>query len=131
MTKEELKQLTYIDKDIDRLRERIEQLESEVEKVTQRLRVAPAATSQDDYLKEILIDLKDKMTAKIQDMAAQKMIIEDYLLGIDDSLLRMILSYRYVDMLSWYDVALKVGGGNTTESVRKISDRYFEKEKDR
>lgn len=45
----------------------------------------------------------------------------------DDPLMRMILKYRYLYGLSWTAVAMRVGGGNTAESVKKRAYRYLQK----
>ena len=54
--------------------------------------------------------------------------IIQYIAGIDDSLLRMIITLRHVDMMKWRDIAQKLGGGNTEDGIRKIYMRYLEKE---
>lgn len=51
-----------------------------------------------------------------------------YIAGIDDSLTRMIITHRHVDMMKWRDIAQKIGGGNTEDGIRKIYMRYLEKD---
>ena len=53
--------------------------------------------------------------------------IEAYIFGIEDSHMRRIASFRVIDGLSWSQVAVKIGGGNTDESVKKAFYRYLEK----
>lgn len=54
--------------------------------------------------------------------------IETFLCGIDNSRIRRIINYKYIDGLSWYDVADKIGRTATSESVRKELERFLEKE---
>ena len=54
----------------------------------------------------------------------RKEIIE-YICGIDDSLVRQIVKYRCVNLMTWNDIAGCIGGGNTADSVRKIYERYL------
>lgn len=51
--------------------------------------------------------------------------VEEFIATINDSHIRRIVSFRVVDGLSWNKVALKMGGGNTEDSVRKAFDRYI------
>lgn len=50
--------------------------------------------------------------------------VESFISSINDSHIRRIVSLRVVDGLSWNKVALKMGGGNTEDSVRKAFDRF-------
>lgn len=45
--------------------------------------------------------------------------------GIDDAYIRLIFTLRFVDCLSWEDVALGVGAASTVESVKKACYRYI------
>ena len=51
--------------------------------------------------------------------------LQRFIALIDDSLIRQILTVRYVDGKNWNQVALQVGGGNTADSVRKAADRFL------
>ena len=53
--------------------------------------------------------------------------VEKFLNSIDDSLIRQVANYRYVDGLSWNEVADRIGGYNTEGSVKMMFKRYFEK----
>lgn len=53
--------------------------------------------------------------------------IETFLSGIDNSRIRRIINYKYIDGLSWYEVADKIGRTATSESVRKELERFLEK----
>lgn len=53
---------------------------------------------------------------------------EDYIEAIEDKVVQMILRYRYLDGLTWNEVAVALGGDNTEDSVRKRADRHFKKE---
>ena len=50
-----------------------------------------------------------------------------YIDGVEDSLTRQILTLRYVNGLSWQQVANSVGGANTEYSVKHICYRYLAK----
>ncbi|MCI8387041.1 MAG: hypothetical protein HFE63_01065 [Clostridiales bacterium] len=47
--------------------------------------------------------------------------------SVDDSFMRQVLTYRFVDGLTWYQVAMSVGGGNSADSIRKACVRFLAK----
>lgn len=51
---------------------------------------------------------------------------EEYINNITDSRIRRIFRYRYVDNLSWIQVAHRMGGKHTPDSCRKTHDRFIE-----
>lgn len=60
------------------------------------------------------------------DRATQELAeIEEWIATVDDPHIRDIIRYRYIDGFSWQQVARKVGGGNTGDSVRKAHARYL------
>lgn len=52
---------------------------------------------------------------------------EEYINGIEDSRMRRIVRYRFLDGLSWNEVADRLGGNNTEGSVKMAFGRFFEK----
>lgn len=52
----------------------------------------------------------------------------DFIESIDDSHMRMIITYRVIENYSWNKVADHMGGGNTEDSVKKAFYRFMEKE---
>lgn len=51
--------------------------------------------------------------------------IERFISSISDSFVRRIVMLRVVDGLTWNEIADKIGGGNTENSVKKIYQRYL------
>lgn len=52
---------------------------------------------------------------------------ELYIESIEDSRIRRIFRYRYLDDMSWTRVAMMMGGEYTADSCRMAHDRFFEK----
>lgn len=50
-----------------------------------------------------------------------------YLDGVDDRQMRQILTLRYLDGLTWWEVADRIGGGNTADGVRMAHVRYLQR----
>lgn len=69
-------------------------------------------------------------SAKVLESRKNKII--SFIKNIDDELIKEIFIYRYITergIRSWRSVAIKVGGGNSADGVRKLHDRYLEKMK--
>lgn len=49
----------------------------------------------------------------------------DFIESIDDSHMRMIITYRIIENYSWGQVADAMGGGNTEDSVKKAFYRFM------
>lgn len=49
----------------------------------------------------------------------------DFIESIDDSHMRMIITYRIIENYSWWQVADAMGGGNTEDSVKKAFYRFM------
>ena len=51
-----------------------------------------------------------------------------YIATVDDSLMRQILTLRFVEGMSWRKVARSIGGGNTEDSVKQACSRFLRKD---
>ena len=56
---------------------------------------------------------------------AELAYLRGYIARIDEALTRRIFELRYIDGLSWAQVAKRVGGGNSAEAVRQRHNRYL------
>ena len=132
MTLKELSQLYYLNREIERDQERLEQLRASVS--------APGAPNYDGmpkspsfenrlerYIAEI-VDLEAIIQAKITQCLHERNRLERYIAEIPDSLTRQIFQLRFIKGLTWTQIAFNVGGGNTEEGVRKRVYRYLEQE---
>ena len=54
---------------------------------------------------------------------------QKYIDGIEDSRIRRIFRYRYLDQMTWIQVAMKMGKHHTAESCRNAAERYLGKRK--
>lgn len=128
MTKKELSRYYYLEKEIKRDREEIEQLNAKLTHITQVLSDMPKGSPQRDRIDEIIDDLAERdnlLHKKIAQAEKERNRILEYINRIDDSLIRLIIQYRYINLLTWAKVAYFVGGNNTPDGVRMMSDRYI------
>lgn len=52
--------------------------------------------------------------------------VEEYIGQIEDSRMRRMITYRYLDNLTWVQVAYRMGKHHTEESCRKAVERFLQ-----
>lgn len=57
--------------------------------------------------------------------------IYEYMRDLNDSMMRQIIKYRCIELMTWSEVAVKIGGGNTADSVRMAYNRHVERQETR
>lgn len=112
MTKQELSQLYYLNREIEQLKNRIAELECIAISSTSRITGMPHATEISDkvgrYAAEIT-DLKELLDLNLKKCFYELNRLNRYIASIPDSEIRMIISLRYINGLSWQQVAFSIG----------------------
>lgn len=133
MTRKQLSQIFYLEKEQKMWEEKLREIEAESLIKGQVLSGMPFANTNEtsdkvmEYAirKQTIIGIIDDIKIKI---AKQKEEIYSYIVLIEDSLLRQIVTYRCVSCMTWEQVAMQIGGGNTSDSVRKTYERSIPKQ---
>ena len=129
MTKKELSQLYWLNREIEEQQRRLEELENLATSCTSHITGMPRSQGVTDrlgkYVAEI-VDLKALIDLNIRKCFYELNRLNRYIAGVEDSQMRMILSLRYVNGLNWTQIALSIGG-NTPDSIRKSHDRFLAK----
>lgn len=76
--------------------------------------------------KLLLLNTQATLNKLSVDIQAERCRIEEFIAHIPDSHIRRILNYRLVKGMQWEDIAIRMGGGNTADSVRMAYKRYIE-----
>lgn len=79
--------------------------------------------------RSLLRRYKKKLELCDQELLEKTTEAEEYISSIEDSRIRRIMRYRYIDNLTWQQVANRMGKHFTAESCRKMHDRYLLEEK--
>ena len=130
MTKEQLEQYTSI-------KEEIKELEAELDK--RKSPVSDIVTgSMEDYpytqhsvtvrglsSNTYLLDLK--LAYKKKELELQRLEIENFLDSVQDSKIRRIIRLKYIKGKTWPQIARKMDKHISGDSVRKIVERFLEK----
>ena len=133
MTKKELSQLYYLNREIELDLRRLQELESMVSGPrAQNLTGMPHAPGYGDAMRlaDEIVDLKAIIAAKQLQCIHERNRLERYIADINDSLTRQVFTLRFINGLTWFQVAMSIGGGNTAEGVRKTCDRYLQHNED-
>lgn len=129
MTVKELSQLYHLNREIEMDQQRLSELEAVVSSPSStNMDGMPRAPGYGDSLARAvaeIVDLKAIIAAKQQQCIYERNRLERYISDIPDSLTRMIFTYRFVNGLSWWQVAYSIGGNNTGDSVRMRVKRYL------
>lgn len=156
ISKHILNQYTDLQQEIVETKEKIKNLENQIEKLEKRIAEIEAGEIVKDkvrgglggiqsftiegiptkeyqkkkmelYIKKELIENR-KNTLKTLELEILRQLseIEEFIKSLSDSYLRQIVTLRVIKGLTWLEVAEKVGGGNTEDSVRMMYNRCFE-----
>jgi len=130
MTLSELSQLYDLKREIEMDQRRLRELEMLVRQGNCARPEMPGgadmANKAEYYASEIL-DLRGIIDAKHQQCLYERNRLERFVAAIDDSLLRQMFTYRFINGLSWRQVAACIGGGNTEDGCRMAVKRFLRK----
>ncbi len=136
MDKEQLKQIRYLKNEIEVLKKQIEDLDytytkdsvkgsdNEFPYIERRFTIS--GYDYDTYYNK-LNRLERKLNRKIEGLIDLVEETYEYIDSIEDSLIRQIITLKYVNGLTWEQVAASIGGNNTADSVRMMCNRFLDK----
>ena len=130
MTKKELKQVYYIDREIKMWQRKLDELNNKSPVGTPELTGMPRGAGSQNKIEDEAIEKAEMSTiiaGLLVKLQRQKREIMEYITSIEDSFIRQIMICRYVNLMSWTRIAMEIGGGNTPDSVRMAHDRFLRK----
>lgn len=127
MNKKELSQLYSLNKEIEQEKKRLADLEVAEAGIAVDIKGIPyiGIVSDKTVIAKEIADCKAVIDAKVKASIAEYNRLNRYIASIDNSSMRQVLTLRFVDGLSWNQVACGIGGGNTADSVRKACERFL------
>lgn len=127
LTKDELKQIYYINKEIQMWQRELEKIRSQGLVKSPTISDMPKGGQKfdiSDYVSAIA-DYEAVIRGLLAKVQIQRKKIIEYIEGVDDSLMKQIIFYRCVSCMTWQEVADAVGGNNTENSVKKAYSRFL------
>lgn len=141
MEKNVLKQYISLKKEIEDINIRIQKLQAKLKAINEMGNVKDAVkggagglqtfhvegfpVAEEDETKYLLqknIRILEERKAKAAELVVE---VESYINTIDDSRMRRMITYRYIDNMPWLKVAKKMGREYTEESCRKQIERFL------
>ena len=130
MTVKELYKLRGLRDKIRDLEERIEVIRSKAEKMTSVITGLPGGGEKADYKIKLLELCADYESAGKESIFEEQRLLK-YIESINDIQLQNIIRLRFIDSLTWNEVADKIGGNNTDYTVKKRLYRHLRRENGR
>jgi len=134
MTVNELSQLYYLNEEIKKNKRKLQELRSRRGLHSQVIDDMPHGDgprrSRDEELTAEILDLEEVIKARLVLAQKERVRLERYISGIQDSLTRQIFEARFAELMTWSEVARDIGGPCTADSVKKICYRYLKREKE-
>lgn len=141
MEKRVLKQYISLKKEIEDINIRIHRLQAKLQRINEEGNVKDAVKGGDGglqtfhvegfpvaeedetkYLLQKNIRILEERKAKAAELVIK---VEAYINTINDSRMRRMITYRYIEDMSWLKVSQKMGRGYTEESCRKQIERFL------
>lgn len=130
MTLNELYSIPHLQKEIADYKDKIREMEELAESMTAKLSGMPHASGVRDKVGECataIAQYKTFLETAVAEKVAREMEITKYVEGVEDAELRRIMYLRFVEQKTWQQVADRIGGNNTEDSVRKRCHRFVAK----
>ncbi|MFT8347698.1 DUF1492 domain-containing protein [Clostridium saccharoperbutylacetonicum] len=134
--KEKLRQLRFINTEIATIEEQINKLNlpsmMSADKVKGSSPCFPY-TAMSFYIEGVDLEeynsktkrLKNRLIKKKNELLELQEELQNFIDRIEDSLTRQVITLRFINCLSWDEVADRIGTSSSADSVRKISERFL------
>lgn len=130
MTKQELEQIYYLNRELKVWEDELSRLRAKslVQSPVGSGSHGSAVADKVAQRGERVVELENRIKAKRDEIAELSARAEIYITTISDSLIRQILFYRCVKLYGWRKVAYMCGGRNSEDSIKKIYQRFFKRQ---
>ena len=128
MTVKELQQLFYLEKIIQHEKDRLDELRASVDLQSPGLSDMPKAPGARDKLGDTvpkIVDQEKEIEKNIRIYSETREMLLQYINDVPFIRIRLIMTLRFVDKMTWQEVADAIGGKETEYTVRKAVYRYL------
>ena len=129
MTRQELESVYCLKNELRMWQERLAELQADIALSPKVLDGMPFqhtnTTSNPTEMKAIrLAEMSKIIDGKISEIQITIAEIEEYVMSLDDSVIRQIIEYRCVKCMHWSNIAIKLGTMYTEDNVRQMYHRF-------
>ncbi len=129
MTIRDFSKLIYLKKEIAAHQRQLDELEQSLE-LRQALFLGLREFSLgavDDAMRDEMEQCRQLLETSMKKSLAEYKRLVVFISEIDDSLIRQVVFFRFIQGLTWTQTAAEVGGGNNADSIRMMVKRYLAK----
>ena len=129
MTRDELEQIYYLNRELRVLERELERIcgQSLIQSPLPNASHGSGVSDKVGSLAQKRVDLEQLIRDKKAEIQHQRDKALEYIYNIPNSLTRQVVYYRCVSLFSWKRVAYEVGGNNTPDGVRMLYNRFMDK----
>lgn len=144
VSKEILIQYSDLQEEIKEIHKRIEQTERQIERIEIEKTVCDKVRGGEGGLQPFKIEgfpypeysrkktllYSRKVTLTNLEMELLEILnqVEEFIASVNDSRMRRIINLRFIENLTWQQVASRIGGGNTENGIKSAFHRFMEKD---
>ena len=129
MTKEDLENLSALNRELERDMERLRELQAAASGRTSSISGLPHIGVLQDRI-GLYLGIIDERKRIIMDRVLESILeyakLNELVNSIDDPLIRQAVLRHYAEGLTWRQTATRIGGGNTADGIRLKVDRYLQ-----
>lgn len=142
ISKEILIQYSDLQEEVKEVRERIEKTEMQIVKIEEEGNVVDSVCGGNggnqhfkiegfpypEYSRKKTLLYARKATLASLEMELMETLnqVEEFIASLDDSRMRRIINFRFIDKLSWVQVANRLDSNSTADGVRMEFNRFME-----
>ena len=129
MTRQDLEKHLKMRRQLMECRDILQNLKRSVGPGTQALTGMPHAPGVKDKVGDLATEItymEGRVAGLQAEVDEQAQAVRQFIAGVQDDHLKIILSLRYIRGLTWIEVALVLGGRNTGSGVKSAVRRFFE-----
>ena len=129
MTRQDLEKHLKLRRQLMECRDILQNLKRSVGPGTQALTGMPHAPGVKDKGGDLATEIaymEGRVAGLQAEVDEQAQAVRQFIAGVQDDHLKIILSLRYIRGLTWIEVALVLGGRNTGSGVKSAVRRFFE-----
>lgn len=128
LTKKELSQLYWLNREIEEEKRKLSELEAAAAGCTAKITGLPHVSGVHDKIGDLgilIAEQRDLIDLKVRQSVIEYNRLNRYIASVDDAQMRMILSLRYVNGLSWQEIAANMGQDGDGSTQRKKHDKFL------
>lgn len=128
MTVKRLSRLQHLQKMINDDEALLARLEARLEPgggISSGMPQSPTFRNKMEEIVPQIANLRTLIEREKAEYIAELITLKKYIRTVDDYQMRRIMSYRFVELLTWDQMAARIGGGNTAASVRMAFTRFL------